>query len=101
MRSKVRSPIRLAQPDPDARQLRCAEQSWCLALAASLDWPGFGCGECSAYKAQSPAEYRKDMEGMASLYQALNELGEWKAGEEAPGGGAGRFRIGVGWRRKR
>jgi hypothetical protein len=92
VKSKVKSPSRLSQPDPEAQELRCADRDYCLGVAAGLDWPGLSCRECQAYRPQSPAEYRRDMEGLAKLHQILNELGPWMPDEHICQIGPGRWR---------
>ena len=81
VKSAVRYPVRLPMADPDLRQLKCAEQSFCLGVAASLDWPGMACTECHGYAPQTTAEYRRDLEGIAMLWLAIRELGWWERTE--------------------
>ena len=71
----MRAPIRIHAPDENARRLHCAEQSFCLGIAASLDWAGMSCAECPGYKEMTMTEYRKDMEGFEGLWRAIVELG--------------------------
>ena len=74
----MRAPLRIIAPDPEARDLHCQEQSFCLGVAASMDWPGLSCKECTGNKAMTVNDYQRDIEGFAMLWHALIQLGWWE-----------------------
>ena len=73
----MRTPLRVLHPRAEDRRLRCAQQSYCLNVAAHLDWPAMSCMSCTGYEQMTLSDYRRDMEGLALLWQALLELGWW------------------------
>lgn len=66
-----RCPRRLAQPQPELRELSCRHQSECVNAAAGAGWPGFSCVGCEGFEAMSAAEHHDDLEPLAELLTAI------------------------------
>jgi hypothetical protein len=65
-----------------ARRLHCRLYDECLDQAIACDWPGFHCGNCTAYAPQEPHREAFDLVGLCALY-LRPELEEAEEAERA------------------
>lgn len=71
------APLPLAEPDPDERELLCAHQGECLAVAVARRYEGMSCSGCTDYSAITMDEHRQDLEGMAAMYREARSHCSW------------------------
>jgi len=57
----------------ECRILFCRRYNDCLDAAVANSWPGFVCHFCDVREPQSREEFRRDVEGIAAMYDAIRK----------------------------
>lgn len=67
-----RNPKGLIKNRPELRKHDCAYASDCLNDIITEPWQGMSCANCTAYRPMTYLENRRDVEGIAELFSAMN-----------------------------